>query len=244
MRVALGALLLSMSPVSGAIAQSDGPMAALDLTRLRGGTDRYRVTFSQDSTERDWGWWTINTSFREVDGEPMALKISRFPAPDGAMLDSSLYSRRTLRTIWQHTHMPRRTVIVAFDGRRVVGYVRVADSAPQPIDKVMPDSAYDLTVMAEILGALPLAEGFHTVLPFFAWNQAGQENDTITVVGREAIMTDRDNVRQAWIVRFADPQSISTLWIDVATRKRLRYVVTPRAGGTRLSMVRIEITRP
>lgn len=140
--------------------------------------------------------------------------------------------------IAEEVHDGRRDMRFAFDGQRVRGVILYRDSATRVVDLTLPAAVYDFTDLSRLIGRLPLRDGYATTMPFFTYDDpSGIEVDTLRVVGTRTVGTGTGSV-DVWVVRFADPVLVQTIWVDRRTGESLVQVGQFRGRGRGFRAVR------
>jgi hypothetical protein len=205
----------------------------LNTTHLTEGTTRSRVIFLQGSEIREIGVVTTTIRFMEHEGSPAVLLVRSFPTPSGEILDSALALRHTLAPVWQHSHQPTKTMLLAFSDSGVTGEWAPTDSAMRTLHHPTPRPVYDATDQEMLIASLPLADGYRALIPIYTFELGGMELDTLHVIGTERMTVPGGALRDAWKVGFGDPFITATFWVDRETRRILREdVVSRRTGAT------------
>ena len=121
-RLALPLCLAALAACAGRSIPNDRPAAAeravvpslaLDVRHLAEGTTRWSVIMSRDTLTLDLGVMTVATRFVDHGGLPAVLTVRTFPTPRGPIVDSALVLRHTLAPVWQRSHQPNWSSVVA-----------------------------------------------------------------------------------------------------------------------------------
>ncbi len=151
------------------------------------------------------------------------MQVMRGEGAGHEYTDSLLFYRATLRPVWEHLHRGGQTTVLSFDRTHVTGRVTRIDSASRPIDLTTATPSFSGTIDDVVVQSVPLASGYHVVLPFVGGGVV--ELDTIHVRRRERISVP-NGVRNAWAIDLSYPSGSETLWIDPATRAIVRHIYT------------------
>jgi hypothetical protein len=227
------AAALTVSLAAGAPAQSVVSSLTLQTKHLGESEVAWRFLIVTDTGERQFGSSHVTTTITEHEGKPALLSVRTFTTARGEIVDSALAYHATLAPIWQHSHQPTKTMLLDFSATGVTGVVTPKDSATRVVNHALGRRAFDTTDLDEVISSLPYTEGYAEVLPFYTYEQAGIERDSIKVLGVEPIAAPGGAIRSAWKVSFVDPFITATYWIDRGTRKILREDITQRRSGTR-----------
>jgi hypothetical protein len=140
----------------------------------------------------------------------------------------------TLAPAWERYSFNEMTNVIAYDGARVHAVRTPKDSTASVFDTVFARPVFAFVQVEPILGSMPLAIGFETILPLYSENDRALEMDTISVVG-----TGRSaaNGHRTWTVRFADPVVVAKYDVDDVTRETIGYTVTNRRSGSSMRRV-------
>lgn len=209
----------------------------LNTTHLTEGTTRWRVTLLQDTAVRELGVVTNTTRFVEHEGSPAILLVRSFPTPRGTILDSVLALRNTLAPVWQHSHQPTKTMLLAFSDSGVTGEWAPTDSAMRALHHPTPRPVYDATDQQMLIASLPLVDGYRALIPIYTFELGGMELDTLQVIGTERMTAPSGASRDAWKVSFGDPFITATFWVDRETRRILREDIVSRRNGATFRQV-------
>lgn len=207
------------------------PELALSTAHITEGTTRWRLTISKDSTTRELGVMTSATRYADYMGRPAILYVRTVPTPKGDITDSVLMFRRTLAPVWERSHQPTKVMSLLFSDSAVTGEWAPVDSTLRSVHHPIPRPVFDATAQSLLLGSLPLAEGYRTLIPIYSFERGGMELDTLRVVGSGRVKTRTGGERHAWKVAFADPFITSTIWVDRQTKRVLLQDMVIRKTG-------------
>lgn len=188
------------------------------------------------SSEREFALVTLDTRAIEHEGQPALLGVRSFVSPRGTIMDSALVYRSTLAPIFQYSHQPSKTMRLRFDADGVTGTFTPRDSATREVRHPLSGPVFDATDLEAVITSLPYASGYHVVLPFYSFEQATVEQDTVRLVGVESVRGRGGVTMSAWKVSFGDPFIAATFWIDRNTRRILREDIVQRRSGTRFRL--------
>lgn len=170
-----------------------------------------------DSAERDVGTRTLEARVVSVDGRQAVQRVIIFSTSRGTVVDSTLTFVDGLVPVSESSHQPTKVMRLAFDGAHVTGSVAPTDSAAHAIDQQVGVPVFNSTDVDLIVSALPLAQGFRTVLPTYVYETGGLEQDTVTVTGTELVQGPA-GPRRAWVAHVDGRMAHITYWIDAETR--------------------------
>jgi hypothetical protein len=231
------AAALTVSLGGAARAQTVVPSLALKTQHLGNSHIAWRFLIVTDTSEQRYGTMDVTTVVAEHQGKPALLSVRTFAVPGGQIIDSALAYRATLAPIWQHSHQPTKTMLLDFSATGVTGVVTPKDSATRVVKHPLGARVFDTTDLDEVMSSLPYAEKYTAVLPFYVFEHATIERDSIKVLGIEPAAAPGGAMRSAWKVSFIDPFITATFWIDRETRKTLRQDTTRRRDGARFRSV-------
>lgn len=207
------------------------PEQALETTHITEGVTRWRLTVHKDTATRELGVMTSTTHYADYMGRPAILFVRTTPTPQGDIVDSVLMFRRTLAPVWEHSHQPSKTMLLDFSDSAVTGEWAPADSAMRSVRHPIPRPVFNATAQELLVGSLPLADGYRTLLPIYSFELGGMELDTLSVVGTGRVKLRDGGERDAWKIAFADPFITATFWVDRETRRVLLQDVVSRRTG-------------
>lgn len=210
---------------AGARSASHGP-PSLDVRALGEDAVRYRLV-PDSGSERDTTTWTV-TRRAEPGPRGLALQVMTSVSRGDTVVDSVVFDARTLIPLWEHAH-GRESFAVRFTRTLITGWLEEAGSPGRTLSATAPGFAYSATMDNVVVRSLPLAPGYQTVLPF--WDGDRLELDTVRV--RPLGVSDTG----AWVVDFAEPYAVETLWIDRATRRVMRHEYAYARDGSRFHVL-------
>jgi len=136
--------------------------------------------------------------------------------------DSVRFDPGTLALISEWSSVPSD---VRVSGSRVTGTVG-RGAALKRVNVGAPGLLFSSTMDNLVVERLPLTDGYRSVLAFWAGDHL--ERDTVQVRGGGA---------GRWVVDFAEPYAVETLWIESAPRRISRHLYTWRRDGTQSEVV-------
>ncbi|HEY9425601.1 MAG TPA: hypothetical protein VIR34_00495 [Gemmatimonadaceae bacterium] len=243
---AAGARLRSMLSLATAVAASAvlasctvqrlderaiAPELALNTAHITEGTTRWRMTIQKDTATRELGVMTSSTQYADYMGRPAILFVRAVPTPKGDVVDSVLVLRHTLAPVWEHSHQPTKTMLLSFTDSAVIGEWAPADSTMRSVHHPVPRPVFNATAQGLLIGSLPLAEGYRTLIPIYSFELGGMELDTLSVVGTARVKMRSGGERDVWKLAFADPFITATFWVDRETRRVLLQDIVSRKTG-------------
>ena len=174
-------------------------------------------------TTEDTTRWSVRRRVMDDSSGAGGLQVMRATRRGGTTTDSVRFNPVTLALQWERSSLPSA---VQKRGVRLIGTV---DSGPnrKAVDTAAPDPIYSSTMDALVIQHLPLADRYSAVLEF--WSGDHLEQDTVRVRGREA---------HRWVVDFAEPYALETLWIDGTSHEVVRHLYTWRRDGTQSEVLR------
>jgi hypothetical protein len=226
-----GCVLLAACTVQRLDERAIAPELALETTHITEGITRWRLTVRKDTATRELGVMTSTTRYADYMDRPAILYVRTVPTPQGDIVDSVLLLRHTLAPVWEHSHQPAKTMLLAFADSAVTGEWAPADSALRSVNHPIPRPVFNATAQELLLGSLPLADGYRTLVPIYSFELGGMELDTLRVVGTERVRLRNGGEREAWKIAFADPFITATIWVDRGTRRVLLQDVVSRKTG-------------
>jgi hypothetical protein len=229
--VLVGCLILAACTVQKLDEREVAPELALQTAHIAEGITRWRLTIRKDTATRDLGVLTSATHFADYMGRPAILFVRTVPTPQGDIVDSVLMFRHTLAPVWEHSHQPAKTMLLAFSDSVVTGEWAPVDSAMRSVHHPIPRPVFNATAQELLLGSLPLGDGYRTLVPIYSFELGGMELDTISVVGTGQVKLTGGGECEAWKIAFADPFITATFWVDRETRRVLLQDVVSRKTG-------------
>lgn len=229
--VALGATACSLDasaqsvvqsvPARAQLAAAPHPIVAVPLRvpRQPAGVVHCRVTARMpgDSADRELGTRTLEAHLVSVGGRQAVQRIITFSTRRGTVVDSTLTLVDGLVPVSESSHQPTKVMRLAFRGAHVTGSVTPTDSAAHEIDQQVGVPVFNSTDVDLIASALPLADGFRTILPTYVYETGGLEQDTVAVTGSELVQGPA-GPRRAWVTHVDGRMAHITYWIDAETR--------------------------
>lgn len=214
------------------LATTPHPIVAVPLTvpKQPAGVVHCRVTARMpgDSADRELGTRTLESRLVSVDGQRAVQRVITFSTKRGTVIDSTLTFVDGLVPVSESSHQPTKVMRLAFDGAHVTGSVTPTDSAAHEVDQHVGMPVFNSTDVDLIASALPLAQGFHTVLPTYVYETGGLEQDTVTVTGSELVQGPA-GPRRAWVTHVDGRMAHITYWIDAETRDVLMGEFRPNS---------------
>jgi hypothetical protein len=207
------------------------PELALETAHITEGITRWRLTIQKDTATRELGVMTSTTHYADYMGQPAILFVRTVPSPKGDIVDSVLMFRHTLAPVWEHSHQPAKTMLLSFSDSAVTGEWAPVDSAMRSVNHPIPRAVFNATAQDLLIGSLPLADGYRTLIPIYSFELGGMELDTLSVVGIGRVKLREGGERDAWKVAFADPFITATFWVDRETRRVLLQDIVSRKTG-------------
>lgn len=209
------------APARVQLAAAPRPIVAVPLTvpRQPPGVVHCRVTARMpgDSAERELGTRTLEAHLVSVDGRQAVQRIITFSTKRGTVIDSTITLVDGLVPVSESSHQPTKVMRLVFQGAHVTGSITPVDSAAHEIDQQVGVPVFNSTDVDLIATALPLADGFRTVLPVYVYETGGLEHDTVTVTG-SALVQGPAGPRRAWVTHVDGHMAHITYWIDTETR--------------------------
>lgn len=149
--------------------------------------------------------------------------------PDGQSfsIDSLIVARGSLAPLWHADHSPAGHMDVRYDGARLHG---ASDSAgtTKSVDTPVPAGAFDYSMARMVVNQLPLAPGYAGVIVTHDIRR-GAVPLPFRVLGEEEIVVG-GKAAKGWKVEVDLGRAKAVRWIDQATRKDLRTMVTFPGG--------------
>jgi hypothetical protein len=203
------------------------------------GVVRYRMTATRpgDTTRVEIGTRTVERHDATVAGARLIHRVLSFVSPRGSVVDSTTCHAESLAPVHERSHQPTKTMSLDFDGAHVTGTVAPKDSAAHAVDMDTTVPVFNSTDADLVVASLPLADGYHAILPFYTYELGGLERDTVTVLRSEKF-AGPDGERKAWVTQLADPFLHITYWIDAGTREVLQAEFVRRSDGVVMRMTR------
>lgn len=203
------------------------------------GVARFHMTATRpgDTTRFEVGTRTVERHDAMMKGMRTIQRVLTFTSPRGSVVDSTVCLAESLAPVMERSHQPTKTMSLDFAGARVTGLVAPNDSAAHAVDMDTAVPVFNSTDADLVVASLPLAEGYHAVLPFYTYELGGLERDTVTVLRIEKIPTP-DGERTAWVAQLADPFVHITYWIDTRSRDVLQAEFQRRKDGSVMRMTR------
>lgn len=203
------------------------------------GVARFHMTATRpgDTTRFEVGTRTVERHDAMMKGMRTIQRVLTFTSPRGSVVDSTVCLAESLAPVMERSHQPTKTMSLDFAGARVTGLVAPNDSAAHAVDMDTTVPVFNSTDADLVVASLPLAEGYHAVLPFYTYELGGLERDTVTVLRIEKIPTP-DGERTAWVAQLADPFVHITYWIDTRSRDVLQAEFQRRKDGSVMRMTR------
>jgi hypothetical protein len=235
MRLALGTCAAALLAAAGPyLLPGDGRLAPPPLTAAA--AQRFDVTrrAPADSADRPLSAVTRAERTDASDARRAVLTFAWEPPYDSR--DSLVVARGTLAPVRERLVVRGVVREYAYDGARVAGRMRRADSTWDAYDQTFPVPVFAFNEVELLVRSLRYVRGLQVVAPLFSEMDRALEYDTLTVVGRGAPV-GRDST---WVVRFADPAIVSLYSVDAARREIVGTEVTQRRGGAVLRYVRRE----
>ncbi len=222
--------LLSGTALSG---QSAARTLKLTTSHLSDDSVHYRLVPLNGASVPGTSGWTIGLRFVKYGSRPAVMQVMTVSTRGGESSDTLLFDRATLLPIWEHDH-GQTNVRLSYGRRHVTGSISSTGAAARAIDIVTPTPAFSTTSDDIVTQSLPLAMGYHVVIPFVAEDRV--EYDTVKVQRSEDVRT-ATGVRAAWVVTLAEPNTTELLWIDRIDRHVLRHVYASKSGQYRYDLV-------
>ena len=217
-----------------ALALAALPVHAQADTVRAGAARRFQLTTGVDSTDtyaiRGEERRKIMTYIETVTEVPEGyLIVGENVRPDGQSfsVDSLLVARGSLAPIWHADHSPAGHMDVRYVGDRLVGS---SDSAgrSKPVDAAAAAEAFDYSMARMVINQLPLEPGYEGFVVTHDIRR-GAVSLPFRVLGEEE-MTIGGKTAKGWKVEVDLGRATAVRWIDQATRKDLRTVVTFPGG--------------
>lgn len=224
----VGCALLAACTIQRSSEHVVAPELSLNTGHIAPQTTRWRLTVQKDTVTRDMGVMTSTTRFAEYQGRPAILLVRTVPTPKGNVVDSVLMLRHTLAPVWEHSHQPSKTMLLAFSDSAVTGEWTPADSAMRSVHHPLPRPVFNAAAQELLISSLPLAAGYQTLIPIYSFELGGMELDTLSVVGTGRVQLRAGGERDAWKLAFGDPFVTATYWVDRETREILRQEIVSR----------------
>jgi len=203
------------------------------------GIARFHMTATRpgDTTRVEVGTRTVERHDATTKGTRTIHRVLTFTSPRGSVIDSTVCLAESLAPVMERSHQPTKTMSLDFAGARVTGLVAPKDSEAHALDMNTMVPVFNSTDADLVVASLPLADGYHAILPFYTYELGGLERDTVTVLRTEKIPTP-DGARTAWVAQLADPFLHITYWIDTATRDVVQAEFQRRKDGAVMRMTR------
>jgi len=203
------------------------------------GVARFHMTATRpgDTTRFEVGTRTVERHDAMMKGMRVIHRVLTFTSPRGSVIDSTVCLAESLAPVMERSHQPTKTMSLDFAGARVTGLITPKDSAAHQVDMDTTVPVFNSTDTDLVIASLPLAEGYHAILPFYTYELGGLERDTVTVLRIEKIPTP-DGERSAWVTQVADPFVHITYWIDTSSRDVLQAEFQRRKDGSVMRMTR------
>lgn len=170
-------------------------------------------------TQPDTTRWHVERRVMHDASGAWGLQVMIVTRAGRTSWDSVRFDPVTLALVWERSLGPPATVITVA-GSRLEGRLGTA-KGPRPFAAVASGPVFSSTMDDFVIQRLPLAEGSPRVLAF--WDGSRLERDTVRV---------RESGAKGWVVDFAEPYAVETLWIDRASRGILRHTYRWRRDGT------------
>lgn len=162
--------------------------------------------------------WHIERRLMRGAQETWGLQATIATRAGRTTWDSVRFDPITLALVWERSSGPSPTAI-RVSGSRLVGVLgsgkrrrAFAADATGPV--------FSSTMDAFVIQHLPLADRYSRVLDF--WDGDHLERDTVRV---------RESAPKGWVVDFAEPYAVETLWIDRGSFSIARHRYQWRRDG-------------
>ena len=226
-----GCALLAACTVQRLDERAIAPELALNTAHIAEGTTRWRMTIQKDTSTREMGVMTSSTHYADYMGRPALLFVRAVPTPGGDIVDSVLMFRHTLAPVWEHSHQPTKTMLLAFTDSAVTGEWAPSDSTMRSVHHPVQRPVFNATAQGLLISSLPLADGYQTLIPIYSFELGGMELDTLSVIGTARVKLRAGGERDAWKIAFADPFITATFWVDRETKRVLLQDIVSRKTG-------------
>lgn len=211
-------------PTVGVSPSGDGVLAAgaRELATSTFGDEQASYRIVSDSgpgtAERTIGASASAIRPTQYEGREALLLTSMSRRGSSTFVDTALVLRDGLVPVWERAHNSRGWhARFDYDGATVRAEISTPDSTHRATH-TFPHPVFNFNELDEIVRAVPLHDGYHTIVALYSEGDDGLEMDTITVT------VPHDG--HAWDVRFADPVIISHYAIDGTTRRIVAREVT------------------
>ena len=159
-----------------------------------------------------------------IDGRKGVLSVQTFDLGGKQTVDSSFADRRTLAPILQRSHNTSRVMTLDFTPRRVTGTVVPTTGDRKSIDHAVARPTFDANVADLVYAALPLADGFSTVVPVYIYEEGGLVWNDVSVSAAAPVAGEA-----VWLVRVHSASRDVEYWIGRRSHAvlRSRYGIAP-----------------
>jgi hypothetical protein len=219
------------------------PAATLETGHVRTRSTSEQVLLlatPQDSVARPA--FTVQHEERLVseNGVPSLLMVTTY-SPPIRLVDSLLMARDGLVPRWEHLHMEKKALHLAWNGITITTTATAPDSAPRTTQRHFDATPFGFNQLELIVRSLPFRAGYHRVVALYSEGSGELEHDTLDVISRGAPSAPGDGgVRSTWMIRFADPAIVTVYQVDPASRQILSAETTQRQGGRRFRRVLLD----
>jgi hypothetical protein len=183
-----------------------------------------------DTTEQRMS--EVRREQRAVAGRRDEVVLTSTWSPPSVSIDTVVIERRGLAPVAEHLEF-HGAFRYQYSHGRVTGTIERQDSAARAFDQTFAQDIFAFAEVDLLVRCLPFKPGLSFVVPLFSENDAGQELDTMTVVGPDSTMPSH----HAWVVRFADPAIVTRYVIDGQSREILSTETTQRRTGAHIRYV-------
>jgi len=221
---------------AGTAASRIGPDSPdIDGTRVQPGRWDLHYVETIKGVRGDSGIMHFELERTTVDGKAVLRVVQGIESSAGVYADTSLVLASSFQSLENHSHNADRSVTLKFDGTHVTGTITPTDGDPKPVDQTMPAPAFDAGMLALVLGALPLKEGYSGTLAAWVTEAGVPINVGFRVTARTMVEAEGGR-REAWLIEAFDGRA--RFWFDTVTRQVLRNEVRSPDGSSSTLMVR------
>jgi hypothetical protein len=179
---------------------------------------------------------TTATTISEIEGVWKIVEIVTLPSGD--ITETATFDKKTLTILTRAIRQGPVSIDLAFRENRVMGKITI-NRKEQPFDSEVGGPLFaDGAGAAFAVGALPLAEGYSTVIRGFDTDTLKEERMQLKVIGSEKITVPAGSP-DCYRVEMAQADGGSetyTVWIAKDSRKPMKITATlAQTGGAKLT---------
>jgi hypothetical protein len=181
-----------------------------------------------DTTKMEIG--KIKTEIKRIKNKVLIVTSVKMNQDQTKWVDTTLAGIKNLNPIYHSSCNQQRDMVLNFNEKVTGYYFDKKTQSKIEISETIKSSYFLSNIFPQLIGWLPLNEGYHGTVSIFDYNPSAKKGLVKAFIKnvRKGKM-DGNNNKDVWIVKvtydISDNKAISTYYIELSTRQLIRHEV-------------------